>query len=350
MYNKFGISLYLSSYDTKRDISERFQGSEYYVFTSFHIQEELNSISDYLKKAKVMCKSLNEKGFKIIADVSLKTLHFFAYDNVIQFAKDMHIDVLRLDYGFSDEEIISIAKVYHIAFNASTINYELVEQLIKNGCKVFAFHNYYPRPETGLDDKMFNNINQKLRKMGVKILAFIPGDEIKRGPIFEGLPTLEKHRFLHPYIAFLDLLSNFKIDSVFVGDIKISDIQFELIENYLTDGVIQIPAHLHKAYQYLYNQIFTIRVDSPDKIMRLQESRESSSDGQVEDQFNCVKRDAGSITMDNRYYKRYSGELQIVREALPQDQRVNVIGSILPDYLELMHCIKNGDKIKIVTI
>jgi hypothetical protein len=350
MFNKFGISLYLSSFDTQRDMLEQLLGSEYFVFTSFHIQEELNNLDHFKSKTKQMCKWLNDKGFRIIGDVSPKTLQFFEYNNIISFANDMHLDVLRLDYGFNDEEILKIAKEFPIAFNASTVDEALVKKVIQVESDVFALHNFYPRPETGLDDLLFNTFNMKLNDLGIKVMAFIPGDEVKRGPIFEGLPTLEKHRQLPPYVAFLDLAINHNIDSIFVGDIKISDIQLNLIKKYMKDGIINIPVKFDQNYQYLEDQIFTIRVDSPRSIMRLQESREYSCNGDIQKPYNCLNRQMGSITMDNIGYKRYTGEIQIIRETLPLDTRVNVIGNIEPKYLYLMECIKNGRKIKFIRL
>jgi len=63
-----------------------------------------------------------------------------------------------------------------------------------------------------------------LLSKGFKLLAFIPGDADKRGPIYEGLPTLESHRYMAPCAAFISLLS-YDIDGVFIGDGIISQFQ-----------------------------------------------------------------------------------------------------------------------------
>ncbi len=348
MYNKLGLSVYVSSFDTQRDMLEKFRGSGYYVFTSFHIQEELNE--EYTTKAKEMCHWLKEAGYKIIGDVSPKTLQFFGFTDIKEFAKTMKLDVLRMDYGFSQKEVLEISKEYAISFNASTDGLETAKKIIDVGKKVFAMHNFYPRPETGLDDKLFSKLNDGLKEIGADPLVFIPGDEVLRGPIHEGLPTLEKHRKIPPYVAYLDLRINYNIEGIFVGDIKLSETQGKLIMDFINDGIISVPVDFAHEYQYLYNQVFTIRVDSPETIMRLQESREYSCDGDKKEPFNQIERVSGSITMDNKLYGRYSGEIQIVRNSLPQDDRVNVIGNILPEYLEVVHCIKNSKKIRFVKI
>ena len=346
--NRLGISVYVSTFDTQKDMLENLKGSGYYVFTSFHIQEEFND--EYILKAKAMCNWLNANNYKVLADVSHKTQDFFGYDDIAGFAKDMGISILRLDYGFSEEEMLNVSKRFSVSFNASIVEPDLALKILNHGNEVFGMHNFYPRPETGLDDELFKSINNELRKLGSKVFAFIPGDKIKRGPIYGGLPTLEKHRGIPPFVAYLDLAINHMIDGIFVGDIMISDQQFQLIKEYIETGAICIPVNFKAEYEYLYNQSFTIRIDSPAPIMRLQESREFSCTGKEEQPFNTTHRNVGSITMDNKLYGRYSGEIQIVRHNLPQDNRVNVIGEIQPEYQDVMNCIKNGKKIKFIKL
>ena len=55
-------------------------------------------------------------------------------------------------------------------------------------------------------------------------------------------------------------------------------------------------------------------------------------------------RPGGTVTMDNRLYGRYSGEIQLIREDLPADEKVNVIGHIAPRYELLMDCIQRGSR------
>ncbi|GFN34602.1 MupG family TIM beta-alpha barrel fold protein [Tepidimicrobium xylanilyticum] len=350
MLNRFGLSVYLSTFDIQKEMLEQYVGSGYFVFTSFHMQEEFNSMEDYFQKAVKMCKWLNERNFKIIGDVSSKTLEFFKYHSIVEFAKDMGIDILRLDYGFSQEEILEIAKEYPISFNPSTEDEVMAKKILDISTIVYGLHNFYPRPETGLDPEDFYIINDGLKKLGIKTLAFIPGDEMKRGPIYEGLPTLEKHRKISPYVAFLDLVVNYGVDAVFVGDVKISKFEGKLITDYIKEGIINIPVKFLPEYEYLYDKVFTIRPDSPRSLMRLQESREYGTPGELKEPFNCIPRKRGSITMDNIKYKRYSGEIQILRQNFSRDDRVNVIGKVHDDYLDIMECIKNRDKIKFIKL
>ena len=75
-------------------------------------------------------------------------------------------------------------------------------------------HNFYPRPETGLDEDYLKERTALLQQYGFKVIAFIAGTGRKRGPLQEGLPTLEAHRYLPPLYACADLILNDGIDQV----------------------------------------------------------------------------------------------------------------------------------------
>ncbi|WP_440894697.1 MupG family TIM beta-alpha barrel fold protein [Amphibacillus sp. Q70] len=343
MFNRMGLSVYISTFDRQKEMLKNRIGSEGFVFTSFHISEEVDE--EYLEKAVQMCDWLYANSFSIIADVSPKTLEYFNEPDLVSFAEKMHIDVLRLDYGFTDDQIKEIAEKIPLAYNASTMDLDAV---VETEQQVYAMHNFYPRPETGLDQRLFNSINDKLIDDSIEVMAFIPGDEEKRAPIKAGLPTVESHRNLPPYLAYLDMVQNYKIDHVFIGDVRISEQQFRLIETYQKTKIIQIPVQFTEQHMSLYQQTFTIRIDSPQGIMRLQESRGYASAGDKIEPNNCKNRIRGMITMDNLHYQRYSGEIQILREDYPEDWRVNVIGEVSPDYLSIVDMIKNGDQIQFI--
>ena len=54
--------------------------------------------------------------------------------------------------------------------------------------------------------------------------------------------------------------------------------------------------------------------------------------------------------MDNRNYGRYSGELMLIREDLPADGRVNVIGAVPENAWLLLDRIGRGTKFMLVEV
>ena len=88
--------------------------------------------------------------------------------------------------------------------------------MIENGIdceRLIAWHNFYPRRETGLDEHFFDKQTALFKQYSIPVCAFIPGIGENRGPLFEGLPTLESHRDVHPFTAAAELY-NKSIDDV----------------------------------------------------------------------------------------------------------------------------------------
>lgn len=342
-----GYSLYLSSFEMQKPMFEEIDGRGQFVFTSLHLQEEMDDLKAYREQAKSALHWLKGKGFYIIADVSPITLEIFNAPTLNEFMTRLPVDCLRIDYGFSDDDILTLAKDYPVCFNASTVKKDFVLKLKALGTKIFACHNFYPRPETGLDEDMFREINEWLKELDFHIMAFIPG-KAKRKPIYEGLPTLERHRTLPSYVSFLDLVLKEGIDTVLVGDLTIDHQDRLWIEQYLSHQTICLPVHFEPPYSHLYDQVFTVRPDSPFSNIRLTESRLMNWDEGLLKPYHQTDRPVGTITVDNVNYGRYRGEIQIVRVDRPRDERVNVIGHVDPNYLDLLPIIPNRSKIRFV--
>lgn len=338
----FGRSIYLSKYDSNFKVDEY---ADVY-FTSFHIEEEFND--EFASKAKSLLKTLKDANKKVIVDISPKGVKQLGYHHVSDFIEDVRIDVIRLDYGFTLDEMIEIGKHATIALNASTIEEETIDELTKHHVKLMAIHNFYPRKDTGLDAEYLLEKNKALKEKNVLVGAFIAGDEDLRGPLFEGLPTLEEHRFLKPYVEYLDLSIRYGVDMIMVGDYGISETQESLIKEYIDNQVIQIPVELDDEYAYLLNTTYTNRVDSPKGLIRIQESREYATQGKVIEPRNMLERKRGSITIDNKEYLRYSGEVQIMKDDYPMCDRVNVIGKVDSNYLRLIDLVKRNGKLKLI--
>lgn len=343
-YNPLGFSIYLSTFDELKDQLSAPKDGETLVFTSLHIAEEINE--EYIPKIKEMLLFLKQSGYRIIADVSRRSLKAFEVETLEELIEKFDLDILRIDYGFSEEEILNFAESNPIGINASLITKNNIANFTDGDNEVYAMHNFYPRPETGLDEEQFKDLNDLLKEKNIKTLAFIPGDLIKRGPIHEGLPTLECHRNVSPYVAFIDLYVKYKVDYIFVGDGIINNEEKEYIDLFIKENIFTIPVILNDSSKALNNMTYTIRGDSPKTLLRLQESREYATFGEHIEKENTTERTVGSITIDNYLYRRYSGEIQIIRKDLQNDERVNVIGHIPERYHLLLQNIPNYGKIR----
>ena len=346
MNKTLGFSLYLSTFEKQRSSLDLWAGTGAPIFLSLHISEEFDAT--YCQRAREICHLLAVFGFRTIADVSVKTLQQFGCESLTELAKDLKLWGLRIDYGFGAAEIGEMATQMPIVLNASTTDPEDARRIAAKGQEVFALHNFYPRPETGLDEDLLMQTTNRLKEAGLSVQCFIPGDTLLRGPLHEGLPTLEAHRHVLPSAAFVDMALRFGMDDIFLGDPGLSQKEQERIATFCRDGVICVPAKLDDAWRQLYGKVFTCRIDSPRWLIRFQESRIYSCQGDIVEPGNCTARRRGVITVDNKHYGRYSGELMLMREDLPADERVNVIGQVPENALLLVDRIERGAKFMLV--
>ena len=344
--SRFGYSVYLTAFDRQRALLERAAGAGEMVFLSLHISEEFSP--DYRRQAERVCLWLDEAGFRTIADVSTKTVEQFGEPDLIRLAKRLRLWALRIDYGLTEEETAALAREMPLVVNASTTAPQAARRIAAAGDLVMAMHNFYPRPETGLDGAYLLETTRSLQEAGLRVLAFIPGDRDLRGPVHEGLPTLEAHRGKLPSAGFADLVLRYGMDGVFVGDPGLSETERGRIRRFCGEGVLSVPARLRPDWEALYGRVFTCRVDSPANLVRFAESREYACYGGPTPAADCGPRPRGAITLDNDRYGRYAGELQLCRAGFPADRRVNVVGQVPEEALLLADSIPRGGRFALV--
>lgn len=318
MENKkvFGISVYIESFDPEY-ILKFSKDTE--IFVSIHMPEDLER-PDYKERVEEIFKFLNENGYKIIADISPVVLKALDIQTPQQIIDKFNIDYIRLDYGY-EKQIMELSKVANIVVNASTIK-ELEE--IPENC-IF-MHNFYPRMDTALDRKNFESLNQTLKQHKGKIYTFIPGDKTLRSPIFEQLPTLEEHRGKDVFYSFLDMYKNNDIDGIFISDCELEDETIKRINVYLSKKIITIKADMPDKY---IGNIYQLRSDSGANVERISSTRSSLHRESMDiEPNNTIERPKGSITVDNKLYKRYMGEINFVKNNLGADKRVNVLTKV----------------------
>lgn len=81
--------------------------------------------------------------------------------------------------------------------NASALTEDQLETLDRQGVdlgRVSALHNFYPHPHTGLSEEYLLRQNRLFHRYGIPVGAFAASQAGKRGPLREGLPTLEQDR------------------------------------------------------------------------------------------------------------------------------------------------------------
>lgn len=350
--NMLGISIYLNEPLSDEQINYIHTMNKLGckgIFTSLHIPED--DPSHYANRLRELASLAKSNNMELFADISPKSLSYlgFTWDNAEKLT-EWGLTGLRVDYGLSDEQIANLSRKMKIALNASTITEENIQNLKKFNfipSSVEAWHNYYPRPETGLDTEEFYQKNEWLKSEGLTVMAFIPGDGKRRGPLFEGLPTLEEHRTLSTFAAYLDFYHHPLVDKIFIGDPSISELTAKQFE-YYKDETVYIRAYRFTDDQELIDRLKNVQTNRQDAARDVIRSAESRLYGLIGDfpvnPFNTVDRPIGSITVDNCLYGRYQGEIQITKRSLKANQKVNVIGQVIQEDIPLLKYIKGGTK------
>lgn len=349
-----GASLYLAEGTEKNlaFIDRMHEAGVQTIFTSMHIPED--DSSDTLESLKQITKKMNAYGMELMTDVSSGTFDLYNVkkEDATEFFKDLGVSSLRMDYGFTYEEMKELSKDFKVVLNASTINDQTSKDLEAVGfdlSDITVCHNFYPRENTGLGREFLYERNAYLSKKGFRIQAFIVGDEEKRGPIYAGLPTLEEHRHADPVYAYLDLMENFFVDEVLVGDIEMSQASLDRLDKWIKDEVITLPLEsLYGDVPSVFNDDHVNRPDVAEDVVRSSQSRIVLKDETIEPVNSNVERPVGTITIDNENYGRYSGEIQVMKKDLPADDRVNVLGKVTDEAIPLLPFIKGRTKFKFI--
>lgn len=347
-----GISVYLSSplQDIERTIEHGAAAGVRYAFTSLHIPEDGGAA--YADKVRQVLSLLSARGIALIADVGPRTCDLLGLERM-EDLRDLGLEYLRLDYGFSAQRVAELSGVFRIVVNASTVSPDEIASWREAGADVTRFaacHNFYPKPYTGLALEDVARTNLRLAALGFEIMAFVPGDANVRGPVFEGLPTVEAQRGRASKVALnmLELAHGADCDIVLVGDPDLSEAGWAQFAQ-ISAGYVDMPCQLDPGYSYLLGQVHHDRPDSSALIFRSQESRTSlKPDSVPTDAGAGLPRKTGSIAVSNSGYGRYEGELEIARVDLPGDERMNVVGHIAPEAMELLPFVKRGFGVRFV--
>lgn len=347
-----GISVYLNKDRMEKNAAWIENAAQYglnSIFTSLHIPED--NPAEYKELLQELGEFARKHQMELMADVSPRSLDYLGLD-WDHYEELLHwgLSGIRADYGFTTRQIVELSHKMKIGINASTVTKDELKAWIDAGLKtqnVEAWHNFYPRPETGLDKEFLIERNTMFRSFGITTMAFVPGDKDLRGPVFAGLPTLEKHRGQLPHIAAAELMVSCFTDKILIGDHAVTDEQLELLA-FLGNKTIPLRIETASREQLLHKPL-TNRMDPARDVIRAVESRSFASIGERQiPSYNQQERQRGTITIDNELYGRYAGELQIAVNDLPRDEKVNCIGKVLQEDLPLLTEIKAGQKFQFI--
>ena len=301
------------------------------VFTSLHMPEA--KIDDDWQE---FLKAIDELNLKLIIDISRPVFSPAVLPK--------NIYALRLDWGFTDEEIVKLTHELPclIELNASTIDEERMTRLVGMGIKmekVRVSFNFYPKPYTGMTIEDVARCTSCFHGYGISVLAYVPSHHGKRPPLYLGLPTVERHRQIPLEIAVTEL-AIVGIDEIVFGDAFASKEELLRLGSF-DPSVINIPISLKEGITSeeleILRTLHRSRKDQSRYMIRSSITRGKIIKPKAPTAINTL-----DVTIDNERYLRYRGEVGIMLEPLPSNPAVNVVGTVKKEAEYIVKYLKPG--------
>lgn len=355
---KTGISLYPGLHGTSEEhiklLEKAADTGICRVFTSLHIPEA--NTTALRRELRVLLQTARQYNLDVIADVSPQTAACLGIASLQpQLLLELGITTARLDYGFDVRKTALFSRIMPIQLNASTLQPPYLDALRHAGAdfsRIDCLHNFYPRPHTGLSESFFIAQTTWLQSEGLSVGAFIPSQHGRRGPLFEGLPTMEDHRCQDVSLTARHLAA-LGVQSVFIGDSQPSDAELDALAAAGREDkdVIVLKARLCSREPWVRDFLsytFTSRLDPSRDMIRTQESRSHVSGSITRDETcPCRRLQRGDVTIDTDMYLRYCGEIAIMTTDAKEDDKTMIAAQILPEEQVLLKYITPGRRFRL---
>lgn len=338
------LSLYpTDSEETREGVVDAARALGAEVFTSLHIPEsdDLASYGTYLADLH------RREGLNFCADISPTTLQKLSIGlDDLTLLHEWGVGIVRIDFGFTTDQVRRIADDggFRIAINASTLTQAELDAL--DGIDLVAWHNYYPRPETGLSTGFFTSQNRLLADRGCAIYSFFPGEVSFRAPLGLGLPTLEHQRHRNAYVNHLELATLAPGTAAGCAEGTLLPHHLEWIGRYERTGEITVPvAGLDPEVSFLLDGVRALRIEGTGISHRIEGTRQPRNATRI---LNADSREAGSLQMDTERTGRYCGEIHLMTTDRPLTAEQVRVGQIATPYRGLVDLLRPGAAVRFV--
>lgn len=355
-----GISIYPEHSTVEKDKAYLKLAASYGFKRVFTCLLSVNKPQEEIKSEfKEIIGYANELGMEVIVDVSPSVFEKLgiSYDN-LSFFKEIGAAGFRLDEGFDGS--IEANMTYNpeglkVELNAGDTTY-YIDQIIANKpdvSKLISCHNFYPQRYTGIGEKRLRESSLKMKNYGIKVAAFVSSQEKNTyGPwdVYEGLCTLEAHRDLPIDAQARYLFATGYIDDVIIANAYASEAELKSLGEIdprkltlgieLNDGLSDIEKTI------IFDYPHHVRPDMSDYMARSTMPRVVYKDESIPPIHNTTDLKRGDVVVLNDLYGHYKGELHIILQDMPKDERKNLVGH-LPEYeLSMLEYVQPRTKFK----
>ncbi len=356
---RLGVSIYpnrSSREDNKRYLSLAAKYGFTRVFTNLLYVEGDSEIA--LNEFKEIVQYGRNLGMEVIADVSPSVFEAFnIHYSDLKFFKDMNLNGIRLDLGFSgNEESIMSFNPYglkiELNMSSGTRYLENIMSYRPNKDNIIGCHNFYPHRYTGISREHFIKTTEMFKRYGLRTAAFVSSQNANFGPwpVNEGLPTLEEHRELPIEVQAKDFFNTGLIDDVIISNCYASEEELktlgEMDKDILTLKVELIDDLPEVEKNIVLEEFHFNRGDVSEYVIRSTQSRVKYK-GHDFKVMNPKDIERGDIIIDSSLYEHYAGELQIALKPMINSGRTSVVGRISDEEIYLLDHIRPWQKFKL---
>ncbi len=322
------------------------------VFTSLQLPESKKEA--VLHDLPILSAAAHQLGIQMDADVGPRAAEMFGLDlHSIASFKRLGIDVMRLDYGYTIEETAKLSNDNSgmlLELNASEADEEYLDKLDKAGANhaVIRFcHNFYPMPYTGMKAEKIKNLNDLIHRHGFQVGGFIAAQTHHRLHTGDGLPTIETMRNREAFSAAQEAMM-LGFDNIFFGDDMAEEGELKLLAA-AQSGPVTLrmePLAENAIIEWLLNRELEQLQCGLDAFVRSASfGRGYPGDCNFTPSF---PRHPGDVTICKSGFSRYAGEINLVHVELPADQRVGLLGCIIPEDLPLLEAFRGSQHFKLI--
>lgn len=358
---RLGISIYpekSTTQEIKSYIDQMSQCGASRIFSCLlSVEKSREEIIKDFKDINLYAKS---KGYEIIVDVSPRVFNQLdiSYQD-LSFFKEIGVDGLRLDAGFSgSEESMMTFNPYGLKIEINMSNdvhtIDTIMDYQPNRHCLLGCHNFYPHGYSGLSLDYFLQCTKRFTKYGLRTAAFVTSQNentFGSWPVTNGLPTLEMHRSLSLITQIKHMIALDCIDDILISNCYPSKEEIESLKDLdlylITFDVAEIIELPEVERKILFEELHFNRGDVNAYMIRSTQSRVKYK-GYHFDLLNTpdiIHR--GDIIIESSQYGHYAGELQIALQDMTNTGMSNVVGRIKDEELFMLDYIKPWQKFKL---
>lgn len=326
------------------------------IFTCL-ISEEGRSLQEVVADFRQITARARQHHMEIIADVAPQVFTTFGvrYDD-LKFFADLGLSGIRLDLGYSGiEESIMSLNPYGLSIELNmSQGTRMLENILAqkpNKARILGCHNFYPHVYTGLGYEHFITSSRQFRQQGIRTAAFVnaPGADHGPWPVREGLCTLEMHRDLPIEVQAKHLFATGLIDDVIIANAFATEEELRTLAAVSPDilelRVETIAGISAVEKKILFDELHFNRGDVSDYMIRSTQPRVKYK-GEEFPAWHTPELEPGDVVIESSLYDRYAGELQIVRQSMPNSGKSNVVARVVPQEHFLLASIQPWTKFR----